>query len=83
MNLRKPEQVEILSGLVKDADVFIESFSGRSIERLGFGLEDVAAMKPGIIYLTVRCYGWDGPWRDRGGFDMEALTVSRLHDGGR
>lgn len=76
MNLRKPEQAEMLAGLVKDADVFIESFSGRSIEGLGFGVEDVAAMKPGIIYLSVRCYGWDGPWRDRGGFDMEALTVS-------
>jgi crotonobetainyl-CoA:carnitine CoA-transferase CaiB-like acyl-CoA transferase len=76
MNLRKPEQAESLAGLVKDADVFIESFSGRSIERLGFGVEDVAEMKPGIIYLSVRCYGWDGPWRDRGGFDMEALTVS-------
>ena len=76
MDLRKPEQAEILTGLVKDADVFIESFSGRSIEGLGFGVEEVAAMKPGIVYLSVRCYGWDGPWRDRGGFDMEALTVS-------
>jgi crotonobetainyl-CoA:carnitine CoA-transferase CaiB-like acyl-CoA transferase len=76
MNLRKPEQAQILSGLVKDADVFIESFGGRSIENLGFGVEEVAAMKPGIVYLSVRCYGWDGPWRDRGGFDMEALTVS-------
>ena len=76
MDLTKPEQVQTLAGLVTDADVFIESFSGRSIERLGFGVEEVAKKRPGIIYLSVRCYGWDGPWRDRGGFDMEALTVS-------
>lgn len=76
MDLTKREQAKALSDLLPEADVFIESFSGRSIERLGFGVEEVARKKPGIIYLTVRCYGWDGPWRDRGGFDMEALTVS-------
>lgn len=34
MNLRRPEQAESLAGLVKDADVFIESFSGRSVAAL-------------------------------------------------
>jgi crotonobetainyl-CoA:carnitine CoA-transferase CaiB-like acyl-CoA transferase len=76
MDLRKPDQVQTLSRLVPEADIFIESFSGRSIENLGFGVDEVASKKPGIIYLSVRCYGWDGPWRDRGGFDMEALTVT-------
>ncbi len=76
MDLTKSEQAGTLSGLLPQADVFIESFSGRAIERLGFGVEEVAAKRPGIVYLTLRCYGWDGPWRNRGGFDMEALTVS-------
>lgn len=38
--------------------------------------KEVATKKPGIIYLTIRCYSWDGPWWNRAGFDMEALTVS-------
>jgi crotonobetainyl-CoA:carnitine CoA-transferase CaiB-like acyl-CoA transferase len=76
MDLRRSEQAQALSALLADADVFIESFSGRAIERLGFGAEEVAKKKPGIIYVSLRCYGWDGPWRDRGGFDMEALTLT-------
>ena len=76
LNLKKPDHKQALMDLLPNADVFIDSFSGRKIEELGFGVEEVAKKKPGIIYLTVRCYGWDGPWRDRGGFDMEALTTT-------
>ena len=64
------------AGSGAEADVFIESFRGRSMERLGFGVEEVAKGHHGVVYLSMRCYSWDGPWRDRGGFDMEALTTS-------
>jgi crotonobetainyl-CoA:carnitine CoA-transferase CaiB-like acyl-CoA transferase len=76
LDLTKADQVAALAALLPKADVFIESFSGRGVERLGFGVEEVVSKKPGIIYLTVRAYGWDGPWKNRGGFDMEALTVT-------
>ncbi|ANY82408.1 hypothetical protein BB934_29350 (plasmid) [Microvirga ossetica] len=76
LDLRNADQAKALDALVPRADVFMESFSGRGIERLGFGVEEVARKRPGIVYLTVRCYGWDGPWKDRAGFDMEALTVT-------
>ncbi|MEA9393390.1 CoA transferase [Acerihabitans sp. TG2] len=76
LDLKQSAQAATLNALLPDADVFIESFSGRGIERLGFGVEEVTKQRPGIIYLTVRCYSWDGPWQNRGGFDMEALAVS-------
>lgn len=85
LDLKQSDQAAALAALLPEADVFMESFSGRGIERLGFGVEEVAAKKPGIIYLTVRAYGWDGPWKDRAGFDMEALTVTgyTYAEGGR
>jgi crotonobetainyl-CoA:carnitine CoA-transferase CaiB-like acyl-CoA transferase len=76
VDLKNPAQNRAFSTLVPDADVFIEGFRGRAMERLGFGVKEVAAKRPGIIYLSVRCYSWDGPWHERPGFDMEALTVS-------
>jgi len=76
LDLRQREQAQALAALLPKADVFMESFSARKIERLGFGVEEVAKKRPGIIYLTVRCFSWDGPWMNRGGFDMEALTVT-------
>ena len=76
LDLRRAADNKALNALLPQADVFIESFSGRSVERLGFGVEEVARQRPGIIYLSLRCYGWDGPWAERAGFDMEGVTVS-------
>jgi crotonobetainyl-CoA:carnitine CoA-transferase CaiB-like acyl-CoA transferase len=76
LNLKNPEQNKQLASLVPECDVFIEGFRGRSIEKLGFGVDEVVAKRPGVIYLSMRCFSWDGPWSLRGGFDMEGLTVS-------
>jgi crotonobetainyl-CoA:carnitine CoA-transferase CaiB-like acyl-CoA transferase len=76
VDLRNPAQSKHFATLIPDADVFIEGFRGGAMERLGFGVKEVATKKPSIIYLTIRCYSWDGPWWNRAGFDMEALTVS-------
>lgn len=76
VNLRNPDEHKIVAGMLPEADVFLEGFRGRSMENLGFGVEEVASKHPGIIYLSMRCYSWDGPWWYRAGFDMEALTVS-------
>ena len=76
LDLKNKAQGEALAKLVPEADVFTEGFRGRAIENLGFGVDEVVKKKPGIVYLSARCFGWDGPWKLRGGFDMEGLTVS-------
>ena len=76
LNLKNPEQNKQLAKLIPECDVFIEGFRGRSIEKLGFGVDEVVARRPGVIYLSMRAFSWDGPWSHRGGFDMEGLTVS-------
>jgi crotonobetainyl-CoA:carnitine CoA-transferase CaiB-like acyl-CoA transferase len=77
LNLNRPADSATLSTLLADTDVIFEGFSGRGIERLGFGLEEVVANKPeGIVYVTVRGYSWDGPWKDVRTFDMEAVSTT-------
>ncbi|HVJ36368.1 MAG TPA: CoA transferase [Stenotrophomonas sp.] len=76
VDLRNAEQNKRFATLLPRADVFIEGFRGRSMERLGFGAEEVASKSPGIIYLSVRGYGWEGPWRDRAAFDMEGVSTT-------
>ena len=45
---------------------------GRKLGELGLSPETVAELRPGIIYASLRGFGWEGPWLDRGGFDMDA-----------
>jgi crotonobetainyl-CoA:carnitine CoA-transferase CaiB-like acyl-CoA transferase len=76
VDLRDAEQNKRVKGLVAQTDVFVENFRGKSMDGLGFGPAELASARPGIIYLSLSAYSWDGPWAGRGGFDMEGLTTS-------
>lgn len=56
-----------LSTLVKDADVFLQAYRPGGLRDKGFGPEDVAQARPGIVYAGLTAYGREGPWRDRRG----------------
>lgn len=60
---------EVLRKLLADADIFIESFRPGVTKRLGFGYEDVRAINPRIIYLSVSGFGQSGPFSERPGTD--------------
>ena len=76
VDLKNPEQNKRLKSLVPGADVYVENYRVGTLDRLGFGAQELASVRPGIIYLSVNPYSWDGPWAKRGGFDMEGLATS-------
>ena len=42
----------------------------------------MAAVRPGLVYLSVSCYGSEGPFRERAGWEQVAQTVTGIcHDG--
>jgi crotonobetainyl-CoA:carnitine CoA-transferase CaiB-like acyl-CoA transferase len=53
------------------------------IAKLGFGPEEVAALRPGIIYTSINCYGANGPFSHRGGWEQVAQTMTGLCPEGR
>ncbi|WP_020494775.1 CoA transferase [Sciscionella marina] len=73
-DLREPEQAERLDVLAADADVFIDAYRGMS--RRGFGAGTLAARHPGLITVEYHCWGLDGPWAARGGFDQLACSAT-------
>jgi crotonobetainyl-CoA:carnitine CoA-transferase CaiB-like acyl-CoA transferase len=64
--------------LARAADVVVDNFRGRKLARFGLSPEELAERRPGIIVVSVRCYGWGGPWFNRGGFDMLGSAASGL-----
>src|ERR1044072_1428162 len=44
-----------------------------------FGPEDVARIRPGIVYASLSAYGHAGPWAQRRGFDSLVQTTSGLN----
>jgi crotonobetainyl-CoA:carnitine CoA-transferase CaiB-like acyl-CoA transferase len=64
--------------LVEWADVVVENFAPRVVEKWGLGRDEVLAMNPRVIYTRMPAFGLSGPWRERVGFaqTMEQMTMA-------
>jgi crotonobetainyl-CoA:carnitine CoA-transferase CaiB-like acyl-CoA transferase len=60
---------DVLLRLVDDADVFIQSLRPGTATRLGFGVEELCARNPRLVYCDIGAFGRTGPLRDRPGYD--------------
>jgi crotonobetainyl-CoA:carnitine CoA-transferase CaiB-like acyl-CoA transferase len=78
LNLKHPQGREILLRMVRDADVLTENYRRGTLEKLGLGYETLKEVNPGLIYCAVSGYGRDGPYADKGGFDLIAQGFSGL-----
>jgi len=85
IDLKAPEAKEIVHRLVQQADVLTENFSPGTMERLGFGYEELRQINPGLVYASTSGFGQTGPYRDRGAVDiivqgMGGLMSTTGHD---
>lgn len=61
LDLKSPEARDIVHRLVKDADVVVENFRAGVMHRLGFGYDDLRAVRPDLVYCSISGYGQQGP----------------------
>jgi crotonobetainyl-CoA:carnitine CoA-transferase CaiB-like acyl-CoA transferase len=78
LNLKHEKGRAILLRMVKDADVLTENYRRGTLEKFGLGYDVLSAINPGLIYCSVSGYGRDGPYGDKGGFDLIAQGFSGL-----
>jgi crotonobetainyl-CoA:carnitine CoA-transferase CaiB-like acyl-CoA transferase len=76
LDLRDAAQREVLAGLVRNSDVFVQGYRPGGLAALGFGPQDLAALRPGIVAASLTAYGDEGPWAARRGFDSLTQTAS-------
>jgi crotonobetainyl-CoA:carnitine CoA-transferase CaiB-like acyl-CoA transferase len=82
-DLRRPDQAERLRALIRRSDFFVQAYRPGALAGHGFSAEEVARLRPGIVYVTLNAYGHVGPWRERRGFDSLVQCVSGIaHEGG-
>ena len=69
LDLRMPEAQEVIKDLVRNADVVVENFSAGVMKRFGLSYEELARIKPTIIYCAVSAFGRQGRFASRPGYD--------------
>lgn len=78
IDLRQEKGKEVLRGLVKISDVFIQNFRPGTIDVMGFSYETLRVLNPHIVMLNISAYGQYGPYRDRIGFDQIGQAICGL-----
>lgn len=78
LDLRDAANVERLKALVKGAHVFSQGYRPGTLAARGFSPEALAAMRPGIVCLSLCAYSHTGPWADRRGFDSIVQNVTGM-----
>jgi crotonobetainyl-CoA:carnitine CoA-transferase CaiB-like acyl-CoA transferase len=78
LDLREQRDADILRGLVRDADVFSQGYRPGTLGGRGLSPEELAAIRPGLVYVSLCAFGHTGPWASRRGFDTVVQTVSGI-----
>ncbi len=69
MNLRDERAVDIVKQLAAEADIFLQNFRPGVAERLGISYDDLSAINPDLIYVSISGFGPTGPYSDQPVYD--------------
>ena len=78
LDLRQPKDVDILKGLVREADVFSQGYRPGTLGNRGLSPDELAKLRPGLVYISLCAFSHVGPWASRRGFDTVVQNVSGI-----
>jgi formyl-CoA transferase len=76
LDVRRVEGRDIFLQLAATSDLIVENFKAGTMERYGLGYEQVRAVKPDIVYVSVTGWGQFGPYHQQPGYDPLAQAAS-------
>ncbi|GAA4334687.1 CoA transferase [Pigmentiphaga soli] len=90
LDFTRPGDHARLLALAGEADVMISGYRPGRLAAHGFGMEELMRRRPGLVYLSISCFGSGGPFAGRSGWEQVAQAVTgvchtygQLANGGR
>lgn len=78
VDLKRQEGVDLVKRLVPTVDVVVENFAPGVIDRLGFGYNELKALKSDVIMCSVSAYGQYGEYASYVGADPVGQAMSGM-----
>ncbi len=75
IDLKHPDAVELVLGLVEQSDGLVEGFRPGVTERLGVGPEACFARNRRLVYGRMTGWGQDGPMAQSAGHDIDYIAI--------
>jgi crotonobetainyl-CoA:carnitine CoA-transferase CaiB-like acyl-CoA transferase len=79
LDLRTAADKAKFTALLADADIMQQGYRPAGLAELGFGPDDAARIRPGIVYVSLSAYGRKGPWAGKHGFDSLVQCATGLN----
>jgi crotonobetainyl-CoA:carnitine CoA-transferase CaiB-like acyl-CoA transferase len=76
INLKSKEGAGILNELIQNSDVLVDNMRPGTLERLGFEMDKLLKLNPGLIIGRMSGYGLTGPYSLKPGFGTLAEGLS-------
>ncbi|KAH3663956.1 hypothetical protein OGAPHI_004670 [Ogataea philodendri] len=78
LDLNKEEDSEKLKELASTCDIFIDGYRPGRVAEHFLSIAELAKLRPGVIHISVNCFGSGGPFGDRAGWDQVAQAVTGM-----
>lgn len=82
LDLKNPEDRKVFEKLLEEVDVIVDGYRPGALEKLGYGpkaMSELAVKRgKGIVYVNENCFGYQGEWAGRPGWQQIADCVSAL-----
>lgn len=78
LNLTNKDDLATIKKLAAGADVFSQGYRPGIMDKLGLTPEELAKIRPGIIYVSISAYGHGGPLSGRGGWEQIAQCTTGI-----
>jgi len=78
LDLRRVEDKNTLTTLLREADVFLQAYRPGALDALGLSPAALSEIRPGIVYVTLSAWGHTGPWSQRRGYDSLVQSATGI-----
>lgn len=76
LNLKSDEGRDQIKAMIAQTDILIEGMRPGVMEKLGLGPDDLAPLKPALVYGRITGWGQDGPLSHAAGHDLNYAALS-------
>ncbi len=80
LDLRHPDSSGVAEDLLRWADVYLESFTPGTVDRLGLGYERARELNPSIVMVSTCLMGQTGPIAAMAGYGYHAAAVAGFYE---
>lgn len=78
LDLKADADRRIFEKLLERADVLVENYRPGTMEKLGYGWDELHARFPRLIMVSVSGFGQTGPYREKPAYDMVVQAMSGM-----